>query len=71
MSDGLLPGGRDRDYVMAWVSVPELTVEDSMQRYEPLAPGRIRFRAGAFAAHVDSDSDGIVRRYGGLAERIV
>jgi uncharacterized protein len=71
LRDSLLQGGRARDYLMAWVSVPELTIEESMQRYEPLAPGRILFRAGDFVAHVDFDGDGIVRRYEGLAERIV
>ena len=51
--------------------MPELTVEESIQRYEPLTRGQILFRAGDFAAHLDLDSDGIVHRYEGLAERIV
>jgi len=70
LRDGLLRDGPGRDYVMAWVSVPELAVEDSMQRYEPIAPGRIRFVAGEFAAEIRFDGDGIARRYEGLAERI-
>jgi uncharacterized protein len=63
-------GGQGRDYRMAWVSVPELAVEESMQHYEPLALGRIRFSAGDFAAALELDRDGIVRRYEGLAERV-
>jgi hypothetical protein len=53
---------------MAWVSVPELAVEESMQHYEPLALGRIRFSAGDFAAALELDRDGIIRGYEGLAE---
>jgi uncharacterized protein len=68
--DGLHQGGQGRDYRMAWVSVPELTVEESMQHYEPLELGRIRFSAGDFAAELELDRDGIVRRYEGLAERV-
>src|SRR5262245_27833813 len=68
--DRLQEGGPARDYRMAWVSVPELAVEESMQHYEPLALGRLRFSAGDFAAELELDRDGIVQRYEGLAERI-
>jgi hypothetical protein len=68
--DGLHRGGAARDYVMAWISVPDLAVEASMQRYEPLGPGLIRFRAGDFVADLTFDPDGLVRRYEGLAERM-
>jgi uncharacterized protein len=70
LRDRLHRGGKGRDYVMAWVAVPELAVEESLQHYEPLAPGRIRFRAGDFAADIELDRDGLVRRYEGLAERV-
>jgi uncharacterized protein len=70
LRDGLHRGGAGHEYLMAWVSVPDLTVEESIQRYEPLAPGRIRFHAGDFVANLDFDRDGIVRRYEGLAERV-
>jgi hypothetical protein len=70
LRDGLHVGGEARDYLMAFVSVPELTVEESRQRYEPLGPGRIRFRSGEFVADLELDEDGLVRRYEGLAERI-
>jgi hypothetical protein len=70
LRDSLQHGGDARDYVMAWVSVPDLTVERSEQRYEPLGTGRIRFRAGDFVAGLELDEHGLVRRYEGLAERV-
>jgi hypothetical protein len=70
LRDDLLAGGRARDYLMRFVSVPELDVVDGEQRYEPLGSGRVRFRSGDFAADLDFDDDGFVVRYAGLAERI-
>lgn len=63
-------GGEARDFVMTWVSVPELEVARSEQRYEPLAPGLVRFRSGSFTADLELDEDGFVVRYPGLAERV-
>ena len=40
LRDGLLEGAEARDYVMRWVSVPELEVHEAPQRYEPLGGGR-------------------------------
>jgi hypothetical protein len=68
--DRLLENENARDYVMQFVSVPELDVDDSKQRYEPLGSGRLRYRSGNFAAVLDFDSDGLVGRYEGLAERV-
>jgi hypothetical protein len=62
--------GAARDYVMRFVSVPELQVDESKQRYEPLGEGRLRYRSGDFAAVLEFDDDGIVLRYEGLAERV-
>jgi uncharacterized protein len=70
LRDDLRAGGDARDYLMAFVSVPELKVEESHQRYEPLGPGRIHFRSGDFVADLELGEDGLVRRYEGLAERI-
>ena len=70
LRDGLLHGGEARDYVMRWVSVPELEVEESLQRYEPLGGGVIRFTSGSFAADIEFDEDGFVVRYPQLAERV-
>jgi uncharacterized protein len=72
LADGLLAGGQPRDYVMQWISVPELEVDESQsaQRYEPLGDGVVRFVSGSFVADVEFDDDGFVRRYEGLAERL-
>lgn len=67
---GLHRGGEPRDFVMTWVSVPDLAVSRSEQRYEPLAPGLVRYRSGSFAAELEFDDDGFVVRYPGLAERV-
>jgi hypothetical protein len=68
--DRVLEGGEARDYVMQFVSVPELEVTESEQRYEPLGGRRLRYRSGDFAAELDFDADGIVLHYEGLAERV-
>jgi uncharacterized protein len=58
------------DFTMRFVEVPSLEVTESSQRYEPLGPGRLRFRSGSFEAELEHDGDGIVTRYEGLAERL-
>ena len=68
--DGLLVAGPPREYVMRWVSVPELDVEEAPQRYEPLGDGVVRFSSGSFVADIAFDDDGLVTRYEGLAERV-
>jgi hypothetical protein len=57
---------------MAWISLPDLAVARSPQRYEPLAPGRVRYvaRDGDFRAELEIDGDGLVSRYEHLAERV-
>jgi hypothetical protein len=62
-------GGEGRDLVMAWVSVPELAVHRSEQRYEPIGPQLVRFSDGDFTADLQLDEEGFVVRYPGLAER--
>jgi uncharacterized protein len=68
--DRLLENGDARNYVMQFVSVPELDVDESRQRYEPLEERRLRYRSGDFAAVLDFDEHGIVLHYEGLAERV-
>ena len=60
------------DFVMAWVSVPDLRVHASPQRYEHVGPGVVRYVAldGDFTAELSLDSDGLVMRYPRLAERV-
>jgi hypothetical protein len=63
-------GGEAREYTMAFVRVPELSVERSVQRYVPLERGVVRYRSGTFTADIEFDADGFVVRYPGLAERV-
>ena len=70
LRDRLHEGGDARDYTMAWVAVPDLSVSRSSQRYVPLGRGVVRFRSGTFSADIEFDSDGFVVRYPGLAERV-
>ena len=68
--DDLLRTGQTRDYLMLWVSVPDLSVERSEQSYRPLGDHRIRFAAGEFSATLTLDDEGFVIDYPGLAKRI-
>jgi uncharacterized protein len=61
------PGAVDFD--MAWVSLPDLKVHRSKQRYEHLEPGRVRFSSDDFTADLEVDADGLVVYYPGLARR--
>jgi uncharacterized protein len=62
------------EFLMAWVSVPDLHVHASRQRYDHLratAHGAvIRFGSGDFTADLVVDADGFVTDYPGLAERV-
>jgi uncharacterized protein len=63
------------ELVMAWVAVPELTLQVSPQRYTPLGPApdggaMIGFASGDFQATIEFDRDGLVRDYPGLASRL-
>jgi hypothetical protein len=64
--------GGSRDFLMAWVSVPDLQVHASPQRYEHVRPGVVRYVAldGDFTAELELDEDGLVVRYPRLAERV-
>jgi uncharacterized protein len=60
------------DFLMAWVSVPDLVVHASPQRYEHVRPGVVRYvaRDGDFRSELEVDADGLVVRYPRLAERV-
>lgn len=64
----LAPG--EREFLMAWVSVPDLTVLPSRQTYTHLGRGRIRFVSGDFRSDLAFDEDGCVVDYPGLAARL-
>jgi hypothetical protein len=70
MRDGLLDRGPARDYVMRFVTLPELDVVRSQQRYEPLGGRVVRYSSGSFAADIAFDPDGFVMSYEGFLERI-
>ena len=68
----------ERDFLMAWVSVPDLAVSPSPQRYEHVSTGPdgsvVRFvDRGLFAGFVSElelDADGLVVVYPELARRV-
>jgi hypothetical protein len=60
----------ERDFVMAWVSVPDLTVRPSRQTYTYLGPGRVRYSSGDFRSDLEFDADGFVVDYPRLARRL-
>ncbi len=68
--------GRSMDFVMAWVSVPDLSVHRSLQRYtfirrEPDAYiVRYENRDGTFTADLSFDDAGVVIDYPSLARRV-
>jgi uncharacterized protein len=73
LREGLLERGAEaRDFVMAWVAVPALTVHRSEQRYEPMDPCTVRYvgKHRDFVGELTFDADGLVVRYPGLAERV-
>jgi hypothetical protein len=71
---GLHLGPGEHDFLMAWVSVPELTVEASPQTYTHLARtergGRVRFVSEDFQSDLEFDADGCVVDYPTLAVRL-
>ncbi|CAM5552845.1 putative glycolipid-binding domain-containing protein [Streptomyces aurantiogriseus] len=71
---GLHRGPGERRLLMAWVSVPGLTVRPSWQTYTYLGPSgrgtRVRFASGSFRSDVEFDEDGFVVDYPELATRL-
>jgi hypothetical protein len=65
--------GDSADHVMAWVSLPDLAVTRSEQRYERIDDRRVRFVGleDGFTAELELDEDGLVVRYPRLADRVV
>ena len=67
-----------RDFLMAWVSVPDLAVHPYEQRYEHVHSGAdgavVRFLdkglSGGFVADLELDADGFVSQYPELARRV-
>jgi uncharacterized protein len=63
-------GGDTRDLAMAFVTVPDLTVTHSDQRYTPLGDRRVNYASGDFSADIHFDDDGLVRLYENYLERV-
>jgi uncharacterized protein len=65
-----------RDFVMAWVSIPDLRVSASKQRYEHVraddAGATVRFLEldGDFTAELELDQDGLLVFYPALSRRV-
>jgi uncharacterized protein len=72
LRERLVDGGEPTEYLMAWVSVPDLSVTPSPQRYEPVDARHVRFVSldSDFKADLELDEDGLVVCYPGLAERV-
>ncbi|MEV6996400.1 putative glycolipid-binding domain-containing protein [Streptomyces sp. NPDC093982] len=64
----LAPG--EREFLMAWVSVPDLAVLPSRQTYTHLGRNRVRFASGDFRSDIEFDDDGLVVDYPELAARL-
>ena len=57
------------EILAAWVSVPDLSLHASRQRYEHVRPGVVRFTDlgvhEGFSAELELDADGLVLRLSG------
>jgi hypothetical protein len=63
-------GGEARDFLMAFVTVPDLEVRPSEQRYTPLGDRRVNYASGDFTADIHFDDDGLVHLYEDYLERV-
>ena len=77
LREELREGHRSVEFLMAWVSVPDLGVHASPQRYTSLGPlpdqrHLIRYESldSDFNADITFDSDGLVVDYPGIGRRI-
>jgi len=58
------------DYLMAWVSLPDLAVHLSPQRYTHRRPGVVGFSGEDFEADIEVDADGLVTHYPQISRRV-
>jgi len=72
LREELLEGDRSVEFLMAWVSVPDLGVHASPQRYTSLGRRLIRYESldSDFAADIALDIDGLVVDYPGIGRRV-
>ncbi|MEV0649077.1 putative glycolipid-binding domain-containing protein [Phytomonospora sp. NPDC050363] len=71
---GLLDGGGPVEFLMAWVSVPDLAVVPSRQTYTFVSGGAdhsvVRYASPGFTREVVFDPDGLVRDYPGIGRAV-
>ncbi|WP_217207952.1 putative glycolipid-binding domain-containing protein [Streptomyces sp. AC550_RSS872] len=60
----------EREFLMAWVSVPDLAVLPARQTYTHLGRHRIRFVSDDFRRDITFDEEGFVVEYPGLATQL-
>ena len=72
LRERLLERGEPMDFDMAWISVPDLAVNRSPQRYVPMSDERVQFISGegAFRADIHFDREGLVTLYEDFLERV-
>ena len=74
LREQLLERREPMDFEMAWVSVPDLGVRRSRQRYVPLSGERVQFISldseTEFRAELHFDADGLVTLYEDFLERV-
>ena len=72
LRERLLERREPMDFEMAWISVPDLAVTRSPQRYVPLSDERVQFisSGGAFRAEIHFDEEGLVTLYEDFLERV-
>ena len=58
------------DYLMAWVSLPDLAVHLSPQRYAHRRLGVVHFSGEDFEADIEVDANGLVTLYPQIARRV-
>jgi hypothetical protein len=65
-------GAEPVDHLMAFVSVPDLGVRLSRQRYEPIDDHHVRFVSldSEFASELELDDDGLVTHYPRMSELV-
>lgn len=60
-----------RDFLMAWVSIPDLVVTATHQTYGHVRPGVVSFASeGGFTAELEVDGEGYALRYPQVAVRV-
>ena len=57
------------EFLMAWVSLPDLQVHLSPQRYTHRRPGVVHFSGEDFEADIEVDADGLVTHYPQISRR--